>query len=195
MEIDVALKGFISALINSNGHKTINSICNDIYYDKDYLTKLLKRLCRQNAQKYMNYCRVINVLYEFINGANISCSRRKYHYTENSFNKALHKYNFPSISKIKGDSEVEKNIIKEYKKIKLISILSNAKTPIKAKNLGDLCKYIQEFRNSKEFCICSKPGPNGGYYLSTNKSDIVLCESWVNNWRSSMNIYDNFSIA
>ncbi|WP_194190344.1 hypothetical protein [Clostridium chrysemydis] len=195
MTSNVALKDFIVALISSNGHKTIESICTDIYYHKDYLTKLFKKFTHRNAQNYMNYCRVICVLYDFISGINISFARKKYHYTENSFNKALHVYNFPSIRKVKGDSKMKELIIKEYKKIKLISILSSNKNPIKAKELGDLCIYIREFRNSKEFCICSKPGPKGGYYLSTNTLDIALCENWIRNWRKSMNIDGNFSIA
>lgn len=189
------LKSFIAALIYSKGHKPIEMICEDVHYDKDYLPRVFKRISHRSAQNYMNYCRIIFVLYDFINGDNISYARKKCNYTENAFNKALRRYNIPPITKLKGDTEMTEMIRKEYERIKLISILSKAKGPIKAKALGDLCQYIQEFRESGAFCICSKPGPNGGYFLSTDVSDILLCESWINMWRKSMNINDNFSIA
>ena len=92
---------------------------------------------------------------------------------------------------IKGDTEM---ITKEYEKNKLIQILSGGEDPVKAKALGDLCQYIQEFRESKEVCICSKPGPKGGYFLSNSNSDISSCERWINNWRKSMNINEKFLI-
>jgi len=189
------LNDFIVALIHNKGQKTIKRISEDMYYDKDYLPRQFKQFYHRTSQYYMNYCRIIFILNDFINGDNISFDRQKYNYTENAFNKALHIYKFPSISKIKGDSEMKDMIRKEYEKIKLISILSNAKKPIKAKMLGDLCQYIEGFRKSKQFCICSKPGPKGGYFLSINKSDISYCEIWVNNWRKSMNIDNKFSLV
>ena len=91
------LKKFVRSLIYSKGHNTVKSICEDLYYDKDYLPRVFKQISHRSAQNYMNYCRIIFVLYDFINGNNISSTRKKYHYTENALNKALHTYNLPSI--------------------------------------------------------------------------------------------------
>ncbi len=189
------LKKFVRSLIYSKGHNTVKSICEDLYYDKDYLPRVFKQISHRSAQNYMNYCRIIFVLYDFINGNNISSTRKKYHYTENALNKALHTYNLPSITAVKEDIKMNEIIRKEYEKIKLITILSESKKPIKAKELGPLYQYIQKFRESKEFCICSKLGPKGGYFFSANYSDIILCQSWINNWRKTMNIDYEFSLV
>lgn len=186
---------FIFSLLNSNGNKTLQRICKDFYYNEDYLTKVFKRFSHTSAQNYMNFCRVICALYDFCNGESISVARRRYNYKENAFNRALHSYKFPPISVIKGDVEMKKVIEKEYEKIQLISILSKAESPIKASELGNLAQYIKEFRESKEFCICSKSGPLGGYFISNNINDILLCETWINNWRNSMGIMKKYSIA
>ncbi len=101
------LKSFIEALIYSKEDKTIERICEDVYYDKDYLPKIFKRISNSSAQNYMNYCRVIFILFEFINGKDISLARKKYNYTENAFNKALRRYNIPLITTLKGDTDLD----------------------------------------------------------------------------------------
>ncbi|MBQ8326998.1 MAG: hypothetical protein IJX86_07975 [Lachnospiraceae bacterium] len=192
---NIIFRKFIFSLINSKGNKTLQRISNDLHYSEDYLTKVFKRFSHKSTQSYMNFCRVIYVLHDFCNGENISVARRRYNYKENALNRALSSYNFPPISVIKGDMEMQEEIKREYEKIQLISILAMAESPIKASKLGNLAKYIKEFRESKEFCICSKPGPLGGYFISNNMNDIVLCEAWINSWRNSMGIMRKYSIV
>lgn len=189
------LKDFICKLIHSNGTTTIQKICYELYYHEDYVSKVFQHFSHWSAQRYMNYCRVIFVLYDYLNGTDLAVARRRQNYKENAFHRALRTYHLPPIKIIKGDVAMQESIKREHEKIQLIDLLSKAQHPLKAKALGDLMKYIQEFRDNKEFCICSKPGPQGGYYLSHHEEDIALCETWINHWRKSMSISDSFSLT
>lgn len=74
----------------------------------------------------------------------------------------------------------------------LLERLSKETSPIKAKDLKDLYQFMGDLR--KTHLVCSKPGPKGGFYLSTCKNDINLCNVWINNWRQSMGIRQSFKL-
>ena len=131
--INSMFKEYIFSLLNSSGNKTLQGLGKDFYYNTDYLNRVFKRFSHKSAQNYMNFCRVIYVLYDFCNGESISVARRRQNYTENAFNRALHSYKFPPISVIKGELEMQETIKKEYEKIQLIMILSKAEKPIKSR--------------------------------------------------------------
>lgn len=186
------LKNFLSELSCNNGKQMISKIGEKSNYDADYMSKVFRGHFMKSPRDFLNYCRVIKALHEYINGGNIILIRKKYFYSKNAFQKALRKLGFPTISKIKGNESQKVKIERRYGEIELIKKLSSETQPIKEKELDYLSQYIKGIRN--EYHICSKPGPNGGFFISVNSKDRNQCIVWINNWRRSMSKLGEFTL-
>lgn len=189
-----------SSIIESKGFSTLFGLANNkINYDIDYISKEFKRFSGKGMQEFLIHCKIIFILSECVNSSTSKKYEnviKKYGYrTINGFNKARAKCGYPSVTQLKGSEKMKAKLQKEYEMLQLIKILSeNFPQPVKCKQLGKLANHIKEIRNSNTFCICSKPGPHGGYFLSTDDNDIKFCQNWINRWRTAMNIPANFSL-
>ncbi|MBE6837560.1 MAG: hypothetical protein E7509_06200 [Ruminococcus sp.] len=73
----------------------------------------------------------------------------------------------------------------------VIETLAKANKPITLKELGCNRSLIIYIRNTLGYSVLSKP--RAGYYFSSNYNDKKNCLGWINNWRKSFGIAENYA--
>lgn len=73
----------------------------------------------------------------------------------------------------------------------VIETLAKAKEPITLKELGCNRSIISCIRNTLRYSLLSKP--RAGYYFSSNYNDKKNCLRWINTWRKSFGVTENYA--